>query len=272
MQQHVGSCPDAEIPCAHVDNGCLWTGPRHQLSAHIQICAYDNIKGFFTIASAKMAALTTENATLQMKVHTLEGLVHAMQQEIQIMKSTLAPWYGFETQRFDRTLPIQMPASVNDNYRTPVDPSTSHDLTTRASATLVSNPTDTAFLPAHPADVNDTAAYFSTPPVPRHHEVYPRIPTSHFSNGTLDAPPPQHLLSFPVAPLNLSSSLQDTLSGLRDSVVATSTSVASLARRNDLALTSESMRINEELGSLRYAIHGVRLQVCSPLINFSMPL
>jgi hypothetical protein len=68
----------------------------------------------------------------------------------------------------------------------------------------------------------------------------------------------------PVAPLNLSTSLEGSLSGLRDSISAVSASVDSLARRNDIALTNESMRVNEELGSLKYAVHGIRLQVrCS---------
>jgi hypothetical protein len=65
----------------------------------------------------------------------------------------------------------------------------------------------------------------------------------------------------PVAPLNLSTTLEGTLNGLRDSVSAVSASVDSLARRNDIALTNESVRINEELGSLKYAVHGIRLQV-----------
>ncbi|KAG0694366.1 hypothetical protein DFH29DRAFT_1072924 [Suillus ampliporus] len=64
----------------------------------------------------------------------------------------------------------------------------------------------------------------------------------------------------PSLALNFSTSLEASLGGLRGSVVAVSTSVDCLVRRNGIALTNESMRLNVELGSLKYAVRNIRLQ------------
>lgn len=64
-----------------------------------------------------------------------------------------------------------------------------------------------------------------------------------------------------VAPLNISSSLHGTLLSLRESIVTLTSAVDSLARRQDVGLATEAMRINEEIRSLRVVTHGIRVQV-----------
>ncbi|KIM69063.1 hypothetical protein SCLCIDRAFT_104409 [Scleroderma citrinum Foug A] len=256
--EHIATCPNTEVPCVYVDNGCFWAGPRHELaSAHIPSCPYEALKGFFTNNTVKMSALMAENATLQQRVQSLEGLVQIMQREMQFMKSTLGPWYRFETQQLDR-----MPATFgSDDSHARVRPITSPDIISQPLP--MTDPIDTVHPPIHPADVDDAAAYFSVPD-PAYPEGHRRTPSAHRPFGAiLDAQAHAHqqLLLLPVSPLNLGTSLEGTLSGLRESIAATSASVESFARRNDIALTTESMRINEELGSLRYAIQGVRLQL-----------
>ncbi|KAL4074228.1 hypothetical protein J3A83DRAFT_4508951 [Scleroderma citrinum] len=256
-QEHIGICPNIEVDCVHIDNGCFWTGPRHELpSSHLPSCPYESLKGFFTVNTVKMSALVTENASLKQKVQSLEGLIQIMQREIQLMRNTLGPWYRFEIQRLDRA----SASSGHDGNQTPVGTS----LNTTNQPPPIIDPVDAIHPPVHPADVDDTAAYFSVAPDLVYPEAHHHMPSAHRPFEAIlhiQTHPHQRSLLFPVAPLNLGTSLEGTLLGLRESIAAISASVESLARRNDIALTTESMRINEELGSLRYAIQGIRLQL-----------
>ncbi|KAG6335310.1 hypothetical protein ID866_3773 [Astraeus odoratus] len=265
-QQHHAICPDVEVPCLHVDNGCPWTGCRRDLrDVHVPTCPYEAIKGFFATNNAKISTLITENATLKQKVRALEGFIQTMQRDMLFVKSALSPWYRFEMQRLDQASTNRSFSSTNntDSNRPLVATSASHDTTNRTQELSMTSPIDAVPL-VHPADVNDAAAYFSAGADPGYLEG------DHVTSGALrsfggmvNAPVRQHQRSFlfPVAPLNLSTSLEGTLSGLRESLATVSASVDSLARWNDITLTTESMRINEELGSLRYAIHGIRVQL-----------
>ena len=55
--------------------------------------------------------------------------------------------------------------------------------------------------------------------------------------------------------------MEGSLAGLRESIVTLTGSVDSLARQHDIALTNETMKLNEELLSLRANVHGLRMQV-----------
>lgn len=176
-----------------------------------------------------------------------------MQREMQSFKTILGPWHRSEAQRSTRL--DMRHAHVSD------DSNLSGLAGSSLSRTLAQRTQGSAF-ESMDADLDAIASFF--PPA----DVYDNHVHVRTSGGLLDIqshPGQRSLPLTPVAPLNLSTSLEGSLVGLRDSVTAVAASVDSLARRNDIALTNESMRINEELGSLKYAVHGIRLQVCSAL-------
>ncbi|KAG1746230.1 hypothetical protein EDB19DRAFT_1691362 [Suillus lakei] len=257
-------CLDYEIPCTQANNGCPWTGPRRQLSdEHALSCPYEAIKGFFSINNVQLSSLNTENAALRQKVHTLESVVQTMRRDIQIFRNVLGPWYRSHTQ--DQTPPIAPPFinAFDHPFSAPPGPSPSYSRTTPNQARPPSSADHGELIfPAAHNEIDALAPYF---PLPQEHAFqeshnYPRSRRSF--SGIVDPHLSQRTLPLtPVAPINLSTSLEGSLSGLRDSIAAVSTSVDSLARRNDIALTNESMRLNEELGSLKYAVHGIRLQL-----------
>lgn len=260
---HNASCPSVEVSCVHADHGCPWNGPRCELlTTHVPTCPYEAIKGFLTIHAVKTSMLLTENGTLKMRVQALEDIVRTTQRDMQRMRNVLGPWYQFETQQLSRESVTQMPAA-SDGSDSGVELSTSGDIRGGVDLrSMSSSAMDSR--PAHPADVDDAAAYFAASPEAafvdaHHHTAASHRPVGNLRDGHLQLH--QRSLLVPIAPLNLSTSLEGTLSGLRDSVAAVSASVESIARRNDITHTTESMRINEELGSLRYAIHGIRLQL-----------
>lgn len=49
--------------------------------------------------------------------------------------------------------------------------------------------------------------------------------------------------------------------GLRESLVTLSEALESQGRRLELALTAEGLRVNEEVGSLKAIVQGLRMQV-----------
>jgi len=64
-----------------------------------------------------------------------------------------------------------------------------------------------------------------------------------------------------IAPLNLSTTLEGSFHGLRESVVGLAASVDSMGRRHEIALTNETARMAEEVGGLRAGLHGLRMQI-----------
>jgi len=64
-----------------------------------------------------------------------------------------------------------------------------------------------------------------------------------------------------VAPLDLETSLVGALEGLRESVVVVGTGIELLGRRSEIALAQETLRLSEEVISLRAGVHGLRMQV-----------
>jgi hypothetical protein len=260
-QAHAAICLDYEIPCTQANNGCPWTGPRRQLfDEHVLSCPYEAIKGFFSINSTQLSSLNTENAALRQKVYTLESVVQTMRRDIQTFRNVLGPWCRSHTQ--DQTPLIASPSinSFEQPFSAPPGLSSSSSRTTINQAQPSSSADHGELTPHNEMDA--LAPYF---PLPHEHAfqesyTYPRSRRSF--NGIADPHLSQRTLPLtPVAPLNLGTSLEGSLSGLRDSIAAVSTSVDFLARRNDIALTNESMRLNEELGSLKYAVHGIRLQL-----------
>ena len=180
-----------------------------------------------------------------------------MQCEMQSFKTILGPWYHSEVQRANHPDVRHLHVPDDNNFQGFAGPSFSRTAAHRTQALASLDPFDAI-------DVEqDSATSVFLPPEPLFDS---RIHThSRTSGGLLDIqshPGQRSLPLAPVAPLNLSTSLEGSLVGLRDSVTAVAASVDSLARRNDIALTNENMRINEELGSLKYAVHGIRLQVC----------
>ena len=64
-----------------------------------------------------------------------------------------------------------------------------------------------------------------------------------------------------VSPLNLSTTVEGSLVGLRESLVTLSAALESQGRRLELAFTTEGLRVSEEVGSLKAIVQGLRMQV-----------
>ncbi|KAJ7496136.1 hypothetical protein B0H11DRAFT_2001978 [Mycena galericulata] len=252
LASHINTCPAAVIPCLHASNGCGWTGPRAELaSSHIPACPYEALRGFFALNDTKFARIAEENLFLRHRVESLEARAQTTQRELQSVKTALGPWfrpdgvYAYSTSApaSSADLPLDLqPASASTSRR--------YSQVTDAPPPFENAPPDVlaAYFPAE-TDTFERRAFPASPPgweAPFASGAHP--------TGNTNA---QHA----VAPLNLSTTLEGSLAGIRASVVALGGAVDSLARRSDIALSNEARRLNEEVMSLRANVHGLRMQV-----------
>jgi hypothetical protein len=77
---HIKECPRQIIPCSLSEFGCPWKGPRFDLDAiHIPQCPYEAIRGFLELSKSRMEALEQENQQLR-------GLFHGMKPQVQQLR------------------------------------------------------------------------------------------------------------------------------------------------------------------------------------------
>ncbi|KAF7968683.1 hypothetical protein HWV62_29684 [Athelia sp. TMB] len=266
LSSHNASCPDYVIPCTQAENGCPWKGPRSALSeSHVPHCPYESIKGFFSLNSAKITAITDENTILKAKLEALEGLVQTMKREMASVKFALGPWY--QPNEIHTPTP---PAGAHGRpapFRTHTRP-TSFDLGTMSPppASLMAYASSSGAM--HPATPDALAAYFP----PEANEPAASWPGQRRGSMSLLADAGARMyqdstLQAAVAPLNLGTTLEGSLSGLRDSVVTLSAAVDSLARRTDMERRNEALRMNEEVSRLNYTVNGLRMQVHNVMMD-----
>ncbi|ORZ16666.1 hypothetical protein BCR41DRAFT_322178 [Lobosporangium transversale] len=87
--EHIKTCPQQIIPCTLSEFGCPWKGPRFDLEAiHIPQCPYEAIRGFLELSKSKMEALEQENQHLRGIFHDLRPQVQQLRDQVgQIQES-----------------------------------------------------------------------------------------------------------------------------------------------------------------------------------------
>jgi hypothetical protein len=194
----------------------------------------------------------------------LESMMQTMKRDMQVVRMALGPWYRPD----GAYLPVPIQTAVEGTALPPAE----HQLPPPNSRRFSVGP-DTALtssMPEHALDANLLAPYFppeTEDPGPYSRAVHrndpPRLHNNNaFGHSRSISVSTQHVQQqTPVAPINLSTTLEGSLASLRESVVTLSASVDSLTRRNDIALRNETLRLNDEILTLRANMHGLRMQV-----------
>ncbi|KIY62830.1 hypothetical protein CYLTODRAFT_438788 [Cylindrobasidium torrendii FP15055 ss-10] len=263
IELHGETCERAPVVCTHAPNGCSWKGERRLRDGHISSCPYEAIKGFFIIHKDTTAALKEENALLQAKIDALQGHLRATTRDLQVAKAALGPWYTNAVNRTEAGLPIHHPPRSRAPTSASLNPATSPQPPLpgpRASiSTLGSDAPNPAPASVTPTHVNATPGPSNTSHDWRAHSSRPSPNISHnWDPSSLTA---RSIARDVVAPIDLGTSLEGSLHGLRESMVTLSTTVDSVGRRSEIALTNETVRLNEEVMSVRAHLHGLRMQV-----------
>jgi hypothetical protein len=256
LSAHQTECTEFPISCTYFNNGCSWSGPRRDLrDEHLPTCPYEAIKGFFAINSARVSELEMENTALKRVVESMEQALRNIRRDVDTAKASLGPWFR--------------PAGTPNALEPPRQE--------RIQRRRVSNPLNAAMFgspPGNPITFDDANL---VPPVSAM-EFLPPSSLPPFADQALLAAPGEPSPSFfqpdgsqllrnygqsSVPAINFNTSLEASLSSLRGSIVSLSTSLDSLERRQDIMLTTETLRMHEEVGSLRAIVHGMRMQVSS---------
>ncbi|QRV94185.1 Zinc finger, Rad18-type putative [Ceratobasidium sp. AG-Ba] len=240
------SCLSAPVSCSLSHVGCAWTGPRSSLSDHPKSCAYEPLRAFFT--------------THQTRVTELERTVSALRSELDATKRSLGPWFR----------PANAPASSE-----PEPPRL--EFRPLVGRRRVSSPLHTSMFhfdePGTNAQHSSLAGrrragsgsrlVISTtnPPPAEDVETSTLDPFAHPLPSPTDSQQPR-LEAVPyIPPLNTQTSLEHTLSMLRNSLVGMAASLDMSERRQEMVVTTESLRMHEEVGAIRAIVHGLRMQV-----------
>nr|GAT56275.1 TRAF-type zinc finger protein [Mycena chlorophos] len=250
---HVADCPGTIVVCTQAPNGCPWIGPRSSLSSeHIPTCPYAALAGFFALHRTEQAQLAQENNILRHKIAALEDTLFSQRRELQSVKDALGPWYRPDGPGFPG---IGLGIATDD-------------LPSDERQQLSSG-----FGDAAPPD--DLAAYFpseaaaATPSNRATESQQQHLRPAVVSLGASAGTPGAGIARQYIAPLNLSTSLEGTLVGMRESVVSLGSALDSFGRRADIALSNETMRLNEEIMSLRASMHGLRMQVHTIMMDMN---
>jgi hypothetical protein len=184
-------------------------------------------------------------------------MLEMFRREMGAVKGALGPWFRVAGGRTHNYYSAEMPSGVQ-----PLTASTSH------AASPGEGPYGYGYAHGYsPPTVDSLAPYFPSEaeehPVRRPRGGLHRAGAASMGGqpheGAYGFGPPPH--AYTIAPLDLSTTLEGTLGGLRESVVGLAAGVDSMGRRQEIALTNETMRLGEEVGGLRAGVHGLRMQV-----------
>ncbi|KAG8906672.1 hypothetical protein FRB99_006373 [Tulasnella sp. 403] len=241
---------------------------------HLASCPYEAIKGFFAVHVVREKALEVENAELRRRVDELERVSRSHQRDLERAKLRLGPWFKAPSvERDGETASVDSTGSGE-----PLAPGTSpNPRPVEALRRRLSVPFNSAVFGVEdplPAPRRSTISATDVPPAPEgsssrnasFDDPYAGFanPTVHPILSNASGPSPFYLRAhsnYAVAPLNLGGSLESTLNSLRSSIVSLSGSLDSLERKQDIMLTTETLRMHEDVASLRAIVHGLRMQV-----------
>ncbi|KAF8623082.1 hypothetical protein AX15_006496 [Amanita polypyramis BW_CC] len=267
-------CPN--LHCPQYRNGCPFTATEQEaLDVHTMTCTYQGLKGFLEISTARHASLLEQNVLLRHRVSALETSVQILRREMEMVQRALGPWFRMDVSPTNQDVPnaSNAPAGSFMSRRGTTSGTSDRDnvvpeTTIPGTGRDVPNVAEPYFPPfegegaeASSSQLLDSWYRAANSPLGLGMGFPPmRAPASRpmYTPGSIVTIP--HLSSV-VAPLNLGTNLEGTLTGVRESVLALAAGVDSLGRRSEIALTNETLRFGEEMMSLRAGINGLRMQV-----------
>ncbi|CAE6430977.1 unnamed protein product [Rhizoctonia solani] len=251
LAEHAINCPALPIQCPLSVYGCAHTGPSKDMPAHLSNeCAFERLKPFLAITQSRIASL--------------ERSVSDLKLELDATKKSLGPWY-----RPVGAPPSTEPEPPRFEFRplvgrrrvsSPLHTSMFHFDDAEGNSSIGTNAGNRRRAGSGSSALRQAISGSTEPdPVPTpdltldpFSHILPPSPTS--SSTRIEAVPY-------IPPLNTNSSLEHTLSTLRNGLVSLAASLDMAERRQEVAVTTESLRMHEDVGSMRAIVHGLRMQV-----------
>jgi hypothetical protein len=275
---HLLTCPNQPVPCPHSRFGCDWTGPRRLVDEeHLITCTYESLKGFLGLFESRMTRSENDNQRLRRRVDQLERDHEAAARELHACQLSLGPYYipssadNLPSSSLDllrpQTSDLQDSPSLqelSDAFGDQLSLNPDHRPSSSFAAAqpdLVSFPPPSSSASAHyhPHHRSDDAAASGNDVLERlRHSLdaaEARLALDrgiHAAVSSDDEPPP---------------SLFSVVSSIRTSIVTLAQSMENLQLRHDVNVMNETLHLQEEVQSLRAAVHGMRMQFSGHLMR-----
>nr|XP_019044268.1 hypothetical protein I302_07552 [Kwoniella bestiolae CBS 10118]OCF23198.1 hypothetical protein I302_07552 [Kwoniella bestiolae CBS 10118] len=281
---HQWTCPQVRVSCPHTPRGCPGIIPRSDLQTHLNACPFEALSTFFEQNDARFRLLEQKNETLQAEVDLLKAELSSTRRN-----DTRQPGLGYQGLWGIRGNAGLNHSTSQPNFSITTDPPTlsipqDSDVTMTTNQNSPSTPlAQTRGLQPLSPNNTDTTPRLSIP-VPQLQSGYSPISSSpQYSDSTYQgitaraAADLAHHRSM-VAPSfgshqsyadwafnRLSSnnmpSVEDAIHALRASVLQLAGGMDTMERRNEVRTMTESLRVLEEVGSLRAIVTTMRMQV-----------
>ncbi|KAF9360030.1 hypothetical protein BGX26_010680 [Mortierella sp. AD094] len=249
--EHIKECPRQIIPCSLSEFGCPWKGPRFDLDAiHIPQCPYEAIRGFLEISKSKMEALEQENQHLKGIFHDLKPQVQQLRDQVGQMAETLQLILQQEQQQAAGGSGGTNPFGNSGGMLGYMDMSyqqyhPGHHL----AHPLMMERNDSFEMPGVMDErINENEMRV----LHRNSSIGAESMTSTNNNGGL---------ANVASAADTHELLISENERIRSEIETLTANLASLELKQNMAIMTESMRMQEEVQSLRAVCHGLRMQM-----------
>ena len=158
--------------------------------------------------------------------------MQSLQNDMNTVRNALGPWFNRSYQGAGGITSSELPTGMQQHAAGPSQPTSASD--------------------------DPLAPYF--PPVDtvmQRPTIGPRTPSTMIGDTTYNRTGMMGV----VAPLDTGSTLERTLVGLRESMMGLAVGIDSVGRRSEIGMTNETLRLGEEMMSVRAQMHGLRMQM-----------
>ncbi|CAK9779476.1 unnamed protein product [Cutaneotrichosporon oleaginosum] len=245
---HRWVCTKALIPCTQSGRGCPSIMPRDELEGHLKTCPFEALSSFFTANDERFATLERRQEELRAENEGLRAQLWTLRR-FQIVPRSLRDG------QVDG-LPLS-PTAQEPSPTTP--PSATLDETPNSSPSTSATRLDppppfSAPLPAQPTSAAPTSDTLS--------EQMLHIPQSFLS------PPPRlSYTDWVLGRLPPPSAYGDGCAALRAALIHLAAGLDASERRNEVRIMTETLRVHEEVATLRAIVSPMRMQVLSDRPN-----
>ncbi|WWC64460.1 uncharacterized protein I303_107070 [Kwoniella dejecticola CBS 10117] len=283
---HRWTCPRVRVACPHVTRGCPAIIPRSELQNHLKTCSFEALSAFFEQNDARFRLLEQKNETLQAEVDLLKTELRSSNsgngRPPQLWGSRVRP-HSFIPEDLSPTAPTAhwldlAPPQIDVLSEESPSPPTPTVPVNPSGQTLNNDSETTPRLTIPPAQNRhgQTASSPTSPvsprPSPQTHSAsaYPGVTARAAADlahqRSMVAPSFGSHQSYADWTFNRLSShnmpnIEDAIMALRDSVLQLAGGIDTMERRNEVRTMTESLRVLEEVGSLRAIVTTMRMQV-----------
>ncbi|BEI93722.1 uncharacterized protein CcaverHIS019_0601810 [Cutaneotrichosporon cavernicola] len=244
---HRWVCTKAPVPCTQSSRGCTAIVPRDELESHLKTCPFEALSSFFKVNDARFATLERRQEELSAENEGLRAQLWSLRRT-QIVPRSLRDGLDEPLLPTAQEPSLTAPRSAS-RHESPSSPS--------PSATRMDPPPPIPVI--YPAVA--TIASTSDPLSPTREQVL------HIPQSFLSPPPRLSYTDWVLGRLLPPSAYSDGCAALRAAVIHLAAGLDASERRNEVRIVTETLRVQEEVATLRAIVSPMRMQVLADRPN-----